>query len=669
MARNVIRSKQNSFKYMSVLVLGILTTCIGYLFWIEPCQMNTVNSFSCKNRFVIPDYTKREYLREFGGNIAEAYEEVYVPAYISYENQAVYNLNGSNASAVDINLPTQDELHHPTSVSSEDSSFLNHSRCSSVPNTGPIRRTVQITKKTRSKNKYCTVFGDGLLRATVGKPANITVKAHISQRNEFLKKFFFSVLAVGEKHIFYASASGVDVNSLEVNYTYIPEFPGKYDLFVEAISRKSQTQLPGSPFKLVVDGPSINEEERRKKADQLPSCQTLPQTDLSWLEGHWVTRDLAGEKRGTLRSGWVLQPNRCTIDIFTKDDLKLAASSPTLKTILVLGRSTERGVFLSLVDILLERQEKVNITRSMLWKCWGFMEVRVGNLRFIYQDFRIEVASMTKVKDKDHVNITCHNEKKVSSNNDFFGDAIGFFKETLFTDRFLPDVILLIVTNSMQIKLLAKTIPVSWKGIIYTMNGFKSHDGSFYTIDGRQADLRLAKEILTFDKRFRALDGFALATPWRHATESAPRIMSSFHWHRTCNERDREIRVCGDATEMVAQILLGKVLAPKGKNAWVSSFGKCDRNIEREISLCHDCPKRLLPWHIKRVPNLKCSTSTSLLSIGENDIQAWDGSLCPSECMKTTPVGTEDVQSGSVDIRICTVLKNDEVNRNNSTKK
>ena len=551
------------------------------------------------------------------------------------------HLRGTGDSLlVDNASPSLDGRERLICTSKGNSATPNQIKCPSIPNVGPIRRSVQMTKGTRSKSTHFTAVGDGLLQAAVDKPAHITVRADKSIRSKFYDKIFISVLAIGERHIFYASPSRVNLTYLEVNFTYIPTIPGKYDLFVEEIGRKWQRQLPGSPFKLIVDGPSLNEKEWRNKADQLPSCQTLPQTDLSWSEGNWVTRDVAGEKHGTLRSGWVLQPNECSIDIFTRQDLELAAASNTLKTIFVLGRSTERGVFLSLVDILLKKDEKQNIKSSVVWKCWGFMELRLGNLRFIYQDFRMESASMGKVKDKDHVNITCHNEKKVSSNNDFFGDAIGFFQETLFTDYFRPDVILMIVKYAHQLKLLSKVIPPSWTGSLYAMNGFKCQEGSVYTFEGRQTDLSQAKEFLTFDKRFLALDGFPLATPWRHSNQFSPEIMSSPHWHKICNDKNGDIRVCGDPTEMVAQILLGKALAPNGKDAWLKSLENCnsdDNNSTREITICHDCPKRLMPWHIKRAPNLICSTSSRLREINYTDIQAWDGSLCPSECMKTAP--------------------------------
>ncbi|XP_071849551.1 uncharacterized protein [Apostichopus japonicus] len=634
----------NKLKFMFIFLAVVMLLMNYYLAWNEACD--TTGVLLCN---------------------VERQKGVHMPDYASYQTdqleKALHNFSGRNHSNTENGLSSRHNSHHPPSTTRNDS-YLLQSKCLSVPNTGPITKTVHITKETNSTSN-CIVFGDGLLGATVGEPAHITIKPRSFNKKELYDTIFFSVLAVGNNHIFHAFPSRINLTSLKIKFTYIPTIPGQYDLFVEEISRHLQKQLPGSPFKLVVNGPAINKEERKKIADHLPSCQTLPQTDLSWLEGNWVTRDLAGEKRGTLRSGWVLQPNRCSIDIFTKDDLRQATASPSLKTIFVLGRSTERGVFLSLVDILLTIDEKREIKSSILWKCWGLMEIRLGNLRFVYQDFRIEDAPMENINDSDHVQVTCHNEKNVGSSKDLFSDAIGFFKETLFTDRFRPDVILLIVTNSLHLTYLTKTIPASWDGIIYTMNGFKCHDGSLYTYDGRQADIRVAEKILTFDKRFRALDGFALATPLRHATQSSPKIMKAFHWHRPCKEQDGEIQVCGDATEMVAQILLGKAIAPNGKDAWLSSLENCgpkQNNLKRNIEVCHDCPKQLIPWHIKKVPNPICYNSTVLLQTDDTDIQAWGGSLCPNDCMKTAPVGQEDVKSGRVDVRICTVLTIEEPN-------
>lgn len=53
--------------------------------------------------------------------------------------------------------------------------------------------------------------------------------------------------------------------------------------------------------------------------------------------------------------------------------------------LLVLGDSVFRGIFLTLVDMVLGKGQKANIKQSVLQKCWGYADVQVGSLRVTYQ--------------------------------------------------------------------------------------------------------------------------------------------------------------------------------------------------------------------------------------------------------------------------------------------
>ncbi|CAM9685943.1 unnamed protein product, partial [Choristocarpus tenellus] len=50
-----------------------------------------------------------------------------------------------------------------------------------------------------------------------------------------------------------------------------------------------------------------------------------------------------------------------------------------------MGSSVQRGIFLSLVDMALRQGQKDNFWDSSISKCWGWADVRIGNLRFSYQ--------------------------------------------------------------------------------------------------------------------------------------------------------------------------------------------------------------------------------------------------------------------------------------------
>ena len=140
--------------------------------------------------------------------------------------------------------------------------------------------------------------------------------------------------------------------------------------------------IAGSPFSLTITGaPTID-------VDKLPLCGTDEQEDMMesfWRPGTWLSSRLASATHGVIRNGWVFQPKTCVYDTFTYEDLVLLASLREETWILVLGSSVQRGVFLTLVDMALEQGQKDDLSQSVLQKCWGNANVRVGNLRLTFQ--------------------------------------------------------------------------------------------------------------------------------------------------------------------------------------------------------------------------------------------------------------------------------------------
>lgn len=77
-------------------------------------------------------------------------------------------------------------------------------------------------------------------------------------------------------------------------------------------------------------------------------------------------------------------------DTFSYDDLMLLASQEKPTWLVVLGGSVQRGLFLTLVDMVLAQGQKDEFPTSAIQKCWGYADIRVGNLRLAYQaSFRI----------------------------------------------------------------------------------------------------------------------------------------------------------------------------------------------------------------------------------------------------------------------------------------
>ena len=395
----------------------------------------------------------------------------------------------------------------------------------------------------------------------VGQLVNLTIKL---DENRQQIQSIFSVLAVGEDHIFAANQSRFSRGSSLMTFTFTPRYHGVYNLYVEEVNMTSQLQLPGSPFRLVVRGESVDSVQLSRRADSLPSCQTLPLKQPSWLDGEWITRNRAGTtNRGVLRSGWVFQPPWCSFDTFTTEDIAVAVNSFSPKKIAILGSSIDRGIFLSLVDLILAKEEKYHLHDSVIAQCWGFAQIQVENLTVMYQDFRIEASRQT-FSDDGKSELICHNEKEAkSSSYDFVGEAIRYLRDYLFAVEPWPNIVSITIRQVWQLELILKAIPSSWSGIIYPLYNFRCKDSKVYSESGLEEYYKLAEDFLSLDSRVELIDGFGMGSGMRHDTETAPFMMKSNHWHKWCNELDGNMRVCGNPTEMIAQILLGKLMERK----------------------------------------------------------------------------------------------------------
>ncbi len=173
--------------------------------------------------------------------------------------------------------------------------------------------------------------------------------------------------------------------------TFTCDFPGEYLVHVEEVEmgRNSEGRpIDGSPFSLRVAGraPALD-------VDALPVCDSPEDPadgvrDSFWRPGTWLSSRAASAAHGVARDGWVFQPKTCALEAFSHEELTLLAAGrggeePTW--LLVLGGSVQRGVFLTLVDMALERGQKDEMESSAVQKCWGYADVRIGNLRLTYQ--------------------------------------------------------------------------------------------------------------------------------------------------------------------------------------------------------------------------------------------------------------------------------------------
>lgn len=237
-----------------------------------------------------------------------------------------------------------------------------------------------------------TADGEGLFQATTGQQASFTIRlvgTGDTQGEELLRNRagnpFIYVRIANDDQVFVAEVE--NNNNGTMTATYISDFPGQYRVYIEDVDlttpeRTSRGRpIEGSPFNLSISGALTLD------VDALPVCGT-GQEDIEstfWRPGSWLSSNIASAENGVLRNGWVFQPRTCVHDTFAFDDLLMLASLDEVTWLVVLGSSVQRGVFLTLVDMVLAQGQKDHFETSAIEKCWGYANIRVGNLRLTYQ--------------------------------------------------------------------------------------------------------------------------------------------------------------------------------------------------------------------------------------------------------------------------------------------
>lgn len=226
-----------------------------------------------------------------------------------------------------------------------------------------------------------------------------------------------------DKYTSSANFLGSTTTSLDehvlLQYEWQPRYPGNYEVLVHKIvqekwSRNSNTLststlIHPSPFHISIDRLKENSSTEHRSTKLLP-CQLGDRHVFSKWDGDWIGPSLQQpENPNILRTGWSFIPSNemnCTIETYSQDDIYDISEK---KSIVILGSSIDRGIFLSLVDNLLTIEEKVHFEKSVVGKCWGQAIIRKGNLKLMYQDFRT-IRFGVPGKDNDNY-YECNNDK------------------------------------------------------------------------------------------------------------------------------------------------------------------------------------------------------------------------------------------------------------------
>ena len=226
-----------------------------------------------------------------------------------------------------------------------------------------------------------TASGDGLHAARAGKPSSFNIHLFGEPWSPNNTRFIYVWIANEDQIL---TAEVADNKNGTLTATYESAFPGKYQVYIDEVDVDKHDEgqpIANSPFALTISGPPALD------VKELAVCGTEEEgvEESFWRQGTWISSKIASEAHGVTRNGWVFQPHGCVYDAFTYDDLMLLASLEEPTWLLVLGGSVQRGVFLTLVDMVLQAEQKTNMETSVIQKCWGYSDVQLGNLRLTYQ--------------------------------------------------------------------------------------------------------------------------------------------------------------------------------------------------------------------------------------------------------------------------------------------
>lgn len=224
---------------------------------------------------------------------------------------------------------------------------------------------------------------------------------------------------------------------------------GQYEILVHEVP----TQMEGNSVEILpIDRITLgierqSDDDKPSIQDRLdsPPCYSLDRVDVysSW-DGDWVGPGLGMARDAALRNGWKFLPNKsmnCTIPTYTQQQL---LSVQQEKSIFVFGTSRERGVFLSLLDLLVPPEEKEMLDVSVVGKCWGRATVQKGNIKLLYQDFRVihfEPPGATQTME-------CHNDKIAKLGDALFiENAWKVWDELFAAKEEWPDVVYMLTND------------------------------------------------------------------------------------------------------------------------------------------------------------------------------------------------------------------------------
>jgi hypothetical protein len=443
----------------------------------------------------------------------------------------------------------------------------------------------------------------------------------------------------------------------QYNLTVDIPYPGTYSIAIDLVTSKGH--VPISRYRGDIWTITSTITERIASPLVLQECKNV----LPW-RGNWI-KCTSPLKQGSGCGAWgyAFQPSsNCHYGIWNHDDLRDQARVRENHWIVVFGTSVQRGLFLRAADLLLGKTEN---EIGVLSKCWGRMDVEVGNIRLTYVDFRGAVHATLPLKSETSRSFECHGSN-IARDEYTLQRNSTLFSQQLFTGRKQPTCIVLsqsVVGSSTsesmgQIWKEYLSLPTNWDGHVI-LPYFRSPLWNNFDVDNvdPHQDILQAEEKVSagFGRKVNFVDVGEIALPFLRYRENNVRGMSQ-HWHHAiglaskASHRDfispKDVMVDGIVVDAVVQMFFNIEFGPK------SLLSSSVDDSPLRVRVCLDCPNSLLPFQTKPKYDLQCFDKVPSAADLKKSYTA-PTVACPKSCLVQPPVGMIQTQSGKIESRIC----------------
>lgn len=388
---------------------------------------------------------------------------------------------------------------------------------------------------------------------------------------------------------------------------------GNYNVHVEAAFRCQNNTMGAKEFRRLLERPAqlrvteasngLQRLRRRRHKSGFPKTKC---TDYRWRHGRWM--ECHNTPLLCVRTGWVWVPNDCYLPILSREEI-VHDHDPTW--IVFAGSSIERGSFLSLVDYVLGGSRAANLTESDFWKCWGWMDLTIGNLRVSYLDFRpyrldyFGRSGWDMRKDYLEQAIAALQDIGRSGDGETGPDVFHLEVPTWYRGQLPP---------LEYAHIIRSWLGVAWKGRFV----LTSSKVSWITPDRyeKPAMYEAFERVVVApegggggrgggggggEQPYDYLDETNMAAAAMHDTEAELHQPNwSQHYHRSCRRESGDLHVCSVVCDAAAQQILNLAFASSRRSPRRHRNTTTATAVDSTpLKFCLNCPPTLVPFTVK----------------------------------------------------------------------